>query len=298
MESENKSLFERAKDWIAIKMGEAKPNKLGIWFNAGKKKKIPTKEELKEFLDLATPLMQEALERRNVNVVMNDDSISYASRAAQNLYDWLSYSGPIRAAGQGQPATDITTHPNPSAFGTVVAKEDEPKRIAAKPIDVRAELELEPSPWTLEGLDDKIALLQRKGNVTTQDYSKSELDSLVERLGNRKKYEQFKEFFAQFPNTTDVLIDALVNKYKLEMKSSDLFVPEFPKEAIDVMEEYSANVKELCDKKPVFYVIAEEGDFKKKYERRDPILLVQSPFGFYYQILGAWDAEMILLSEL
>ena len=51
-------------------------------------------------------------------------------------------------------------------------------------------------------------------------------------------------------------------------------------------------------KKPVFYVIAEPDKFRKAYEKRDPILLVQSPFGFYWQILGAWDKEMILLSEL
>ena len=50
--------------------------------------------------------------------------------------------------------------------------------------------------------------------------------------------------------------------------------------------------------RPIFYVIATEDKFRKAYEKRDPILLVQSPFGFYWQILGAWDKEMILLSEL
>ena len=39
-------------------------------------------------------------------------------------------------------------------------------------------------------------------------------------------------------------------------------------------------------------------DFEKQYERRDPILLAQSPFGFYYHILGAWDTEMLYLPEL
>ena len=38
--------------------------------------------------------------------------------------------------------------------------------------------------------------------------------------------------------------------------------------------------------------------FRKAYEKRDPILLAQSPFGFYWQILGAWDKEMLLLGEL
>jgi hypothetical protein len=64
------------------------------------------------------------------------------------------------------------------------------------------------------------------------------------------------------------------------------------------MKKYTDNMEKLCKKKPVFYVIAEPDKFKKAYEKRDPILLVQSPFGFYWQILGAWDKEMILLSEL
>lgn len=59
-----------------------------------------------------------------------------------------------------------------------------------------------------------------------------------------------------------------------------------------------ATTVELCQLKPVFYVIAEESDFKEKDKKRDPILLAQSPFGVYYDILGAWDKEMLLLSEL
>lgn len=291
METEKKSLFERAKNWLAVKMKKPKAPTLGVWFNTDKKKgkTLPTKEELKEFLDMALPEMQEMMSRQDISAMSSLDSMSEAT--SQCLYDWLSYSGVIRHAGSNSASNDFT------AWGKVASEEKE-QRIAIKPIDVRRELESEPSPWTMEGLEDKIALLRRKGNVTTQHYSKSELDSLVERLENRKKYNEFKEFFGQFPNTTDVLIDKLVNKYKLEMKSSDLFVPEFPKEAIDVMEAYSEKVVALCGKKSVYYVIAEEGDFKKKYERRDPILLVQSPFGFYYQILGAWDKEMLILSEL
>ena len=82
------------------------------------------------------------------------------------------------------------------------------------------------------------------------------------------------------------------------MNTSDLFVPEFPDDAIAVMKQYTDNMMKLCKKKPVFYVIAEPDKFRKAYEKRDPILLVQSPFGFYWQILGAWDKEMMLLSEL
>lgn len=172
------------------------------------------------------------------------------------------------------------------------------KKIAVKPKEVLGELETIPTPWTLSNLDDKIEVLKYKRDLITQHYSKREVEGLIERLENRKKWGKFKSFFDEFQNTTDEKIDILLEKYDLVMKTSDLFVPEFPDDAIAVMKKYTNNMIKLCKKKPVFYVIAEPDKFKKAYEKRDPILLVQSPFGFYWQILGAWDKEMILLSEL
>jgi len=172
------------------------------------------------------------------------------------------------------------------------------KKIAVKPKDVLSELETIPTPWTLSNLEDKIEVLKYKADLITQHYSKREVKALIERLENRKKWDKFKNFFQEFQNTTDEKIDDLLEKYDLVMETSDLFIPEFPDDAIAVMKKYTNNMKKLCKKKPVFYVIAEPDKFKKAYEKRDPILLVQSPFGFYWQILGAWDKEMILLSEL
>lgn len=171
-------------------------------------------------------------------------------------------------------------------------------KIAVKPKDVLEELETIPTPWTLSNLQDKIEVLKYKRDLITQHYSKREVEGLIERLENRKKWDKFKNFFNEFQNTTDEKIDDLLGKYDLVMKTSDLFVPEFPDDAVAVMKKYTDNMMKLCKKKPVFYVIAEPDKFKKAYEKRDPILLVQSPFGFYWQILGAWDKEMILLSEL
>ncbi len=185
---------------------------------------------------------------------------------------------------------------DPSDLPSYVEKS--PKKIAVKPIDVLNELETIPTPWNMSNLDDKISILEYKRDLIVQKYSKREVEGLLERLHNRKKYHKFKDFFESFQNTTDEKIDALLAKYDLVMQTSDLFVPEFPDIAIKTMKEYSDKMASLCDKKPVFYVIAEPDKFKKAYEKRDPILLVQSPFGFYWQILGAWDKEMILLSEL
>lgn len=173
-----------------------------------------------------------------------------------------------------------------------------PTKIAIKPIDVLDQLETIPTPWTLSNLQDKIEVLKYKRDLIIQHYAKREVEALIERLENRKKWEDHKAFFNEFQNTTDEKIGQLLDKYDLVMNTSDLFVPEFPDDAIAVMKAYTEEMQKVCGKKPVFYVIAEPDKFRKAYERRDPILLVQSPFGFYWQILGAWDKEMILLSEL
>jgi hypothetical protein len=184
------------------------------------------------------------------------------------------------------------------SHGVFIGGEETPSKIKVKPIDVLNELEIIPNPLTLTLLDEKIEILKEKSKLIVQSYVKREINALIERIENRKKYLEFKIFFDSFQNTNDEKIDILLNKYDLVMKTSDIFVPEFPDQAIIIMKEYSDKMMELCNKKPIFYVIATEDNFQEKYKQRDPILLVQSPFGFYWQILGAWDKEMLLLSEL
>ncbi len=173
-----------------------------------------------------------------------------------------------------------------------------PQKIAMKPKDVLHELETVPTMWSLNNLDDKIGMLKLKEKLITQHYAKREVTALIQRLECRKKYNAVRDFFDKFDNTTDEKIQNLLDKYDLVMKTSDLFIPEFPDEAVTVMDAYNKKVLELTEKKAVFYVIAQPDKFQLAYKRRDPILLVQSPFGFYWQILGAWDEEMLLLSEL
>lgn len=174
-------------------------------------------------------------------------------------------------------------------------------RKEAKPVDVQHELEKVPTPFdvTLNNLDGKIETLKDKKSLLNQKYAKAQIKGLIKRLENRKQYNGDNAiFYSSFPNTTEEKIDLLLGKYKLVMKKSDLFIPSFPKEAIDIMKKYTSVTKKISGETPVYYVIAESKDFKKKEKKLDPILLVQSPFGFYFQILGAWDKELILLSEL
>lgn len=126
-----------------------------------------------------------------------------------------------------------------------------------------------------------------------------EVASILMRLENRKKYPKFATFFEEFPYTLTNSVQELVEKHDyLKMGEMSQFVADLPREAVDVMKKYEKVTKEICGKKPVFYIIADKKDFQKTTKRRDPILLAQSPFGHVWQILGAWDKEMLLVDEL
>lgn len=224
-----------------------------------------------------------------------------------HLFDFLNYQS---GYNNNHGFTAAFSNPVPSinlsrdgalTYGTEDKAEEQskpPLKIKVKPIDVLNELETIPTPWNLNNLDDKLKILNDKRDLITQQYAKREVVAMIERLENRKKYTKHRLFFENFQNTNDEKIDNLLAKYDLIIRTSDLFIPEFPDVAIEIMTEYTKNVVEISGKKPIFYVIATEDKFRKAYEKRDPILLVQSPFGFYWQILAAYDLEMILLSEL
>ena len=177
-------------------------------------------------------------------------------------------------------------------------KREKPQKIQAKPIDVKNELNKIPTPFSLEGLEVKIDLLKSKIELSQNDEAKKELQGMIVCLENRKKFLDYKIFFDNFQTTDRGLIDDLLKKYELVMKPSDIFIPEFPAEAVAIMRKYTEVVKQITNKKPNFYVIATSDNFKSLDKKRDPILLAQSPFGFFWYILGAWDKEMMLLSEL
>ena len=194
------------------------------------------------------------------------------------------------------------------ADGPMVASgmaDSKPKKVKVKPKDVLDELGRSPTMWSLEHIDEKIDIMKDKVELLNQEYARKELEDFVSRLENRKKLHDkdkdkktFLSYFQQFDTTNDEKVKALTDKYSLVMKNADIFVPEFPKEAVEIMKRFTSKVKKITGKNPIYYVIAEESMFDEKYERRDPILLAQSPFGFYYHILGAWDTEMVYLPEL
>ena len=177
--------------------------------------------------------------------------------------------------------------------------------VPVKPKDVLSELGSIPTNWSLQALDAKLSILRDKRKLINQRFAAAEVDGLIQCLENRKKYdrksktgETFRQFFSGFDATDQLHIDAVVKKHKLVMKSADIFVPELPDVAVKAMTAYKDKALELGSKEPRFFVIANAQQFREANGKRDPILLAQSPFGFYYYILGAWDEEMLYLPEL
>lgn len=252
---------------------------------------------------------QNSLQGQNAIVTSSSDGLDDTY-----LFDFKNWQSAYSSSGfgvftsnprmtEGRPV-DVESLPTEGTFlinTTPSLGNDKTKvlNIKVTPKSVLSELETVPTPFTLMGIDDKISVLKDKEKLITQKYAKREVGHLIERLENRRKYNEHKQFFDSYQNTTDEKIDVLLKKYDhLRMKAADLFIPEFPDDAVKTMTAYTERVNVICGKKPVYYAIADDKDFKKAYEKRDPILLVQSPFGFFWQILGAWDEEMILLQEL
>jgi len=178
-------------------------------------------------------------------------------------------------------------------------------KVAITPKDVLVELGRIPTLWSLDGIDDKIKILEEKRALISQRYASEEMDGLILCLKNRKKYDSrtrdgltFREYFSRFDATDQFHVDALCKKHSLVFKSADIFIPEFPDDATAIMADITNKTKQLCGKMPRLFVIANEDQFRSADKKRDPILLSQSPFGFYYYILGAWDKEMLYLPEL
>lgn len=277
-------------------MGKAKDIIKGLffWRKNPEKESAKAEEMLKLYLKYI-PQLRAIMNGANPDLEVSDGEL------IGRMYDFYQDAGfaantmanPIDLAQfqQGNVGPNGLTVPEPYLKPTDERKDK-------KPVEVVSELETVPTPFTLEGLDEKIELFKDKKKISTQRYAREQIKGFLKRLENRKHYEANISFYSQFKNTTDDKIDKLLANYKLEMNESELFIPTFPKEATEVMKKYTEVTKKFAGEAPVFYVIAEEKDFRKKREKLDPILLVQSPFGFYWQILGAWDKEMLLLTEL
>jgi len=199
----------------------------------------------------------------------------------------------------------------PEAINSVkatVAPKKEDKKVKLTPKGIHDLALLHDKTFTLNTdpvyVDQQISDFKDKlGLLKAEEYDMArgltEISSVLMRLENRKKYPEVKDFFEQYPYTTTSKINEVVkeNDY-LQLGKIAQFLADMPKEAVEAMKNYNKSTDKICGKMAVFYIIADKKDFQKTEKRRDPILLAQSPFGHFWQILGAWDKEMLLLENL
>ncbi|MFA5405431.1 MAG: hypothetical protein WC358_10900 [Ignavibacteria bacterium] len=241
----------------------------------------------------------------DANIVFTSDPISYDSNSGSPVINPIinTTNGPRRIygtvnVGNGEVHSgDKSQDPNVPDTTFIVS-----------PKEVFDELETIPCPAKMENLDNKIETYKRMLAIIRLDSSmgnRQTILDLIERLENRKKYRdnnKYETFFSKFKNTSDELINKLLDEHThLKIGPADDFIPEFPIDAHTTMLEYADMVFDMCGKLPCFYIIAKANEFKTKEgerKKRDPILLVQSPIGMYWQILGAWDEEMELVNDL
>ncbi len=209
----------------------------------------------------------------------------------------------VNAAGEVQNVE--TTGPKKAADLKAKKKAEKPKRTPKNVYDMKMlndkkfTLNVDPKyvAEQVQAFKDKLAM------ISSEEYDMrrgvEECASILLRMQNRLKFAEHRKFFDQFAYTSTKHMEGVVKAHDyLQVGQIAQFMADLPKEAVDVMKQYDAECMKLCGKKAVFYIIADKKDFQKTNSRRDPILLAQSPFGHVWQILGAWDKEMLFLDEM
>lgn len=225
----------------------------------------------------------------------NESSFGGFVSVSQTFSNADSSTGIVRAIGGA--ASEIPketsekkdeTLPSPKKVFELKLLNDESFKINIDPVYVDAQI---------ESFKDKLALI--KASEFDMGRGANEIASVLIRLQNRKKYATHEKYFDDYAYTTTTKIKKVLSENgHLRLGKVEQFIADMPLDAIYAMKTYTQETETLCSKRPVFYIIADQKDFKKTDERRDPILLAQSPFGHFWQILGAWDEEMMFLEEL
>lgn len=188
------------------------------------------------------------------------------------------------------------------ADGTRIGGE---KRVDAredrKPVEIWELLKNQTEPVIdCADLDSKIKVIKNRIKVLSDHVGQTDLNSeyaVIGYLEARKKYDKYKELFA-YPTTNEETINDLCAAYKVKVVPVAQYSGTMPQEAIDELANYKMSCLKIRKDKPVVRLLVPDNDPKTEKRKRDPILLVSSPFGHWDYILGAWDKEVMIVDEL
>lgn len=149
----------------------------------------------------------------------------------------------------------------------------------------------------------KISLKIKEIKKIIDSLKKKKMDTSVyqevlKQLRNRKRFTpKIEKHLSSYPITNRTKIEELSTKYKLVFHDLQGITRDIPLGAIKAIEAFCKPLEKdkISFDKNNFFLIASDDWWQKK---RDPILIVKSPFGNYYYILYAWDEEVNIVSEL
>lgn len=170
-------------------------------------------------------------------------------------------------------------------------------RLPKNPIDIVHDLEVGIKVPT-DKIRESIKELKRRIKFiknTLKKNNANDEERALDMLKARLRYPKHAHMF-RWKTTTDRHIRKMLDKYKLEHRGITYYMRNIPPQAITSMDLYAEILKNITKEPPEFSLIAPEEYFKNP--RNDPILLAKSPFGAFYYILGAWDKEISIVTEL
>lgn len=187
-----------------------------------------------------------------------------------------------------------TTPENPS-----ISKFNESidNRIEKKPIEIWKELCFEVPKIDFSQLDLQIKTVEKRKKILEEEIGITISDEKIalKYLYARRKLRKIGKNEFLWQTTTNELIEKLRKNYKIKIVNFPNYYKCVPNEALEQLEKYSKAWRKITEEVPEIKLIIDEGG---KEDKKDPILIVSSPFGNWWFILGAWDKEVEYVDEI
>ncbi|MCK4307288.1 hypothetical protein KAW50_03560 [candidate division WOR-3 bacterium] len=189
---------------------------------------------------------------------------------------------------------EFVTYTDSTSSGKRKKKKD--SRIEKRPVEIFKEILSKEPKVDLRNLDSQIEIVKKRKKFLEEELElpADDEEEALKFLLARKKYLKHQGKF-RWSTTTFPKIEALCKKYKVKLVNFDSYYKTVPMEAFDELEKFISAYDKVRNDKPVIKLIIDSGG---KETRKDPILLVGSPFGKWFFVLGAWDKEVEIVDDL
>lgn len=158
--------------------------------------------------------------------------------------------------------------------------------VLKNPTEVLDQLEVFTPILNLD-VKENIKKLNNKLFLIREGYAQREIGGFIERLSCRKNYKgKVKNFFNQFKNIKPEKLEEFLTEHTFILQNADVFMTLFSDKNTEIMKEYSDLSVKATSKRPVFYVITKQPKASADQIKSDMVILAQSPFGYFWQILG------------